>query len=269
MISRGRVNKYVTAIKAWVSDMLHIVVSSDMNLLASSLAFSTTLSIVPLLAVSLSVYEYMGGLDRLISELTPKILSALASGTDPSVVTSVIAAVKRMNANTVGLFGFLSLLFTSTMLVYGIEMSIQKVWGVESQRRIFTRLLGYWGVIFFVPLSFAVFWGIVQSGFIPYAPLIPHSLLIWFAMTISFVAILKWVPATRVRWSSAFIGGIFIGVVLTAAQKIYVWLVANILIYNKVYGSIASVPILLLWLLLGWYIFFFGTAIAARRNQLD
>lgn len=237
-------------------------------LLATGLAFSTALSLVPLLAVSLSVFNYLGGFDRLIAEWIPRVLSLLATGAGPKVVHTILEALDRSSMDALGVFAFISLLFSSTILVHGIETSIQKVWGLKASKRLWLRLLGYWAVIFLVPIVLATLWGVVESGWIPYANTIPASYVIWVSISLAAVLILKWVPNTRVRWDSALIGGVFIGIALRVAQKLYIWIIGHILFYNKIYGSLAAIPIFLVWLLLGWYIFFFGTAMAARRNQI-
>ncbi|RYZ66215.1 MAG: YihY/virulence factor BrkB family protein, partial [Proteobacteria bacterium] len=56
--------------------------ASDLSILAGSLAFSTVISLVPLLAVSLSVFTAFGGLDTLLHKIEPFILQNLvdASG---------------------------------------------------------------------------------------------------------------------------------------------------------------------------------------------
>ena len=47
---------------------------------ASSLAYTTLLSIIPLLAVSFAIFQAFGGLERLQSTLEPFLISNLATG---------------------------------------------------------------------------------------------------------------------------------------------------------------------------------------------
>ena len=58
-----------------------------------------------------------------------------------------------------------------------------------------------------------------------------------------------------------------LGVVL--AQSFYARVTGHILSYSKIYGSIASIPIFFLWILVLWWIALAGVALCAVLENRD
>jgi membrane protein len=60
-----------------------------------------------------------------------------------------------------------------------------------------------------------------------------------------------------------------VGAVLMLAivQYGYTWVTANVLNYNRIYGSLAVIPLFLIWILLFWIVFLLGAAACATVTQ--
>src|SRR4051794_41077077 len=80
---------------------------------ASSLAYTTILSIIPVLAVSFAVFQAFGGLDKVYDVVEPLILSNLSEGTGDQVIDNIHTFIQNTHANVVGAGGFIALVFTS------------------------------------------------------------------------------------------------------------------------------------------------------------
>lgn len=237
-----------------VTEAIDRVRQSEMQLLASSLAFATVVSIVPLLAVSLSVFKAYGGFDKMLGEIERLVIQNLAGAAGVEVRRALRAAIERVHSGALGLGGMAGLVITSTKLFHDMDAAIHRVWGLRKGRPLLRRLLVYWAIMFAGPVGLAATLGLVGSIDIELVSAFPkRSLglgLGWFAL----FAVCKWVPARVVDtrpalWSS--IGG---AVAFMAAQEVYSTLTKQILSYNKVYGSLASIPIFLLWILILWQI---------------
>ena len=81
-------------------------------------------------------------------------------------------------------------------------------------------------------------------------------------------ALYRYVPNTRVRWSHAWIGGLFVSSVMELAKKLLVLYLGKVPTYSLVYGTFATVPILLVWIYLAWVIVLLGAVIAAYLPSL-
>ncbi len=70
------------------------------------------------------------------------------------------------------------------------------------------------------------------------------------------------------RWRHAWAGAIFVAVAFEGAKELLAWYLQSVPIVTTVYGAFATVPILLLWIYLGWLIVLFGAVIAAYAPSL-
>jgi membrane protein len=78
-----------------------------------------------------------------------------------------------------------------------------------------------------------------------------------------------YVPNTPVRWAHAFAGGVFVAVAFELTKKLLAWYLTLVPSYSTVYGAFATVPILMLWVYLGWVVVLLGAVIAAYAPSLQ
>lgn len=244
------------------------VVDADVGLLASSLAFATAVSLVPLLAVSLSVFTAYGGLESLMAKLEPFILQNLVEASGAQLSKSIRNSIGRVHSGALGISGVIGLLFISTKLFHDMERAVQRVWKIKSERSIFTKLTAYWLVMFLAPIAVAGFLGLVGSKDMAWLfRAINKGSLTFVLAFLTLVFVYKYVPACKVNWrpamSSAFLTAISLGI----AQTSYAAITKSVLRQNKIYGSLASVPIFLIWLLVLWWIFLSGAALCAVLQE--
>lgn len=249
---------------------LRDIKKSDVQILASSLAFATVISIVPLLAVSLSVFKFYGGFESLIKKIEPFLLQHLVAGSGTDVSQALQKAITRVHSKTLGFGGAIGLMFASTKLFHDMETAVHRIWQTKPKRSIFVRVLVYWGIMFLGPLALAVALGVWTSkdlGLMLYLPRRTFSTaLVW----IGLFCIYKFVPNTRVDFRPAFWSSFLAAMSMLIAQETYAEITKNILRYNKVYGSLASIPIFLLWVLVLWWICLGGIAFcASMQNQME
>jgi membrane protein len=82
-------------------------------------------------------------------------------------------------------------------------------------------------------------------------------------LTCAFFTVIYYiVPATKVQLNAAAIGGLLAGVSWEIAKWAYAIFVARSVRYHAIYGSVAAVPIFLLWLYLSWTLMLFGAKVA-------
>jgi membrane protein len=76
-------------------------------------------------------------------------------------------------------------------------------------------------------------------------------------------ALYRYVPNTPVQRSHAVAGGLFAAVGMEIAKRLLAWYIAKVPTYSMVYGAFATLPILLVWIYIGWVIVLFGAVLAA------
>jgi membrane protein len=83
----------------------------------------------------------------------------------------------------------------------------------------------------------------------------------------SLFLIYKLVPDLSVHWRSAFISSVLSAMAMYGVHKGFAYLTAGVFNYNKIYGSFAALPILLLWILAMWYAILGGVALCASLQK--
>lgn len=240
---------------------------SEVQILASSLAFGTVISLVPLLAVSLSVFSALGGFESLMKQIEPFLLQNLVEASGAEASRYIRKAIQRIHSGALGVGGVFGLLIVSTKLFHDMETAVQRVWALRSNRSIFRKVFAYWIVMFLGPLILAVALGLIGSKDLGLLQVIPKGAITLVFGFIAFLFLYKSVPACPVSWWAAGWSAMVATVGVGLAQTFYVQITRNILRYNKVYGSLASIPIFLIWILVLWWICLGGAALCATLEK--
>ncbi len=243
------------------------LVESDARTLAGSLAFATTISIVPLLAVSLGVFHSHGGFEPLLRRLEPFLLGKLVAGAGADAASAIREVIHRVHSKTLGVGGTVGLLLASLNLFINVEQGVRKIWGSRARRPLWRRLLVYAAVMFLGPLLAAVGLGALGSGALESLVHFPKGTVgFMFAFTGLF-GIFKFLPGQQVRVRAACWSALFASLGIAMVQEFYFELTKTMLSYNAVYGSLASVPVFLLWILVLWWIVLFGVALCKALHD--
>jgi membrane protein len=179
-------------------------------------------------------------------------------------------------ATQMGWAGALALLVTALALILTIDRKLNDIWRVRQARPVTQRILVYWAVLTLGPLLFAAsaaattyaFGGTRGLAGLPGPLRVLIDSLQLLLVTAGMAALYRYVPNTRVRWSHALVGGLFTAVGLEVAKQVLAWYLKQVPTFSVLYGTFATVPILLVWIYLGWVIVLLGAVIAAYLPSL-
>ncbi len=244
-------------------DIYRVAKDSNMQLLTSSLSFTTIFSLVPLLAISLSVFKTLGGLEELRGKLEMFITDNLAPGTGEVVHQLVWDSVGRVHSGALGVSGLVFLVFAATKIFLDIEKSFEKIWRVKKGRKFTLKLIMYWSMLLLGSIGIAVFLGVASTEFVQQQRIITPGISGTFLLILVFWGLYIILPPTKVYARWAFFGSLISVLSLKIIGSFYTYITTEILNYNKVYGGLAAIPIFLLWILLFWWIFLGGGVVAA------
>ena len=90
-------------------------------------------------------------------------------------------------------------------------------------------------------------------------------LLLTFA---AFSTLYRYIPNTRVQWKDVWPAALLAAISFEVLRHGFVWYVAQISIYNLVYGTAATMVVLLAWAYFSGVILLFGAVVASRINKL-
>jgi membrane protein len=237
--------------------------AAQIPLVASSLAYTTVLSLIPLLAVSFAVFNAFVGMEKLSSTVTPWVLSTLAEGTGQQVVEFIESSIRNTHAGTIGLTGFVALLFTSMSMLSSAENAIHQVWKEPIKRTWFQRIANYWLFLSLSPLILALAIGAGSNSALPMLRWLPGPIVSFALGVLFFFAVYKGVPDRKVHWLPALLSALLATILWTAAKSGYAVYAKMVITYKTLYGGLAAFPLFLIWIYLIWLIVLSCAALTA------
>lgn len=265
-------------------------VSNRCLIRASALAYTTLLSIIPLLAVALSfamsflktdTHRLDSWITTTISKIAPAIGLVPATANEnvqQKILEYVHNAINAVNSGTLQTTAVIALLFVGISLLSNIEATMNDIWGVQRGRSWFNRIVLYWAAITLVPLLLLLALGLAAGPYfratqdiIDSMPVLGHilySVLPILVLMITFSLFYVLMPNTRVRPDAALIGGIFAGVLVHLNNKFSSLYLGQVIQSTTVYGSLAVLPLFLIGLYFSWVIVLFGAQVSyAWQNR--
>jgi membrane protein len=244
---------------------------------ASSLTFTTTIALVPLATVMFAVFTAFPMFGTFRKALETYLIQNLVPD---QIARPVLLQLSQfaLKANRVGAVGLVLLGITAIALLLTIDRALNAIWRVRESRPIAQRVLVYWAIATLGPLLLGVSLSITSyalsasRGFVSALPG-GVSLMLDFTelalMAAGMAALFRFVPNTPVRWVHAISGGVFVSLGFDLAKSLLAWYLSLAPTYTTIYGAFAAVPILLIWIYLGWVIVLLGAVIAAYAPSLQ
>lgn len=244
-----------------------------LTLRSMSLVYTTLLSIVPLLAVSISVLKGFGVHDQ----LEPTLVHLLAPLGDSSVEISaqIVGFVDNMKIGVLGALGLSLLIFTVVSLIQKVESAFNYTWRLSNNRNSMQRFSNYLSVVLVGPVLMFSAVGITASlssntvlaviNDLPYMSSlikIGGKLLPFFLIIAAFSFIYLLVPNTRVKPRSALFGAAIAGVLWEFSGALFASFVGHSGTYTAIYSGFAILMLFMIWLYLSWLILLIGSSIA-------
>jgi membrane protein len=243
---------------------------------ASALTYFTLLAIVPLFALTFSLLKGFGAQQA----LEPVILEHLTVGSE-EMVNVILGYIEKTNFGSLGVIGLTTFLMTVVALLTNVEQTFNLIWGVGEARSPFRRFADYFSVLIFAPVllmaaismtttleSQTFVQGLLERALVGEVIYALFRVLPYLAMWAAFVFLYTFMPNAKVQLRAALVGGIFGGTLWQLAQWGYVTFQVGVSRYNAIYGTMAALPILMVWIYVSWLIVLLGAEVAyAWQNQ--
>jgi membrane protein len=233
---------------------------------AAALTYQTTLGLVPLLAVVFAILRQTHSLEaqsRLVEFISTQVLPDMGD-----VVSELAAFSEKVATGAAGGLGLGFTLATCYFLYDTVENTFNDIWHVTARRSWFRKFLIFYPVVTLLPVLAGayLYWSgrLIGSG----------SATRFFApLSIQFGALflINWMlPNIRVRWHAALAGTLVTGFALEGLKWGFVHFAKDVLLssYSGVYGPLALVPLVLLWIYISWWLVLGGAEIANTIQNL-
>ena len=247
----------------------------QMGLTASSLTFTTSIALVPFFTVALAVFTAFPMFSTLQGALQAWLVQSLIPDNIARQVLGYLTQFSRQ-ANKLGGAGLGVLLVTAIALILTIDRTLNNIWRVKKLRPFTQRVLIYWAAITLGPLLLAASLALTSYVVTASTGLVGMSAPLRLVITAfqfmlvagGMASLYRYVPNTHVKWSHAWVGGVFVAVGIELAKKALSLYLSSVPTYSLIYGAFATLPILLVWIYLAWVIVLMGAVIAAYLPSL-
>ena len=251
---------YFAAIRMGLKNISH----DNMPLLASGMVYSTLIAIVPCVTFLSAFLSAFGSLEPFVGVLSEWICDTFG----PETGTVVSDALIRFSgsAMSLGVLGLISFMITGMFLVNKIYSLVNYIFRTEPSEGTMKRLMLI--LIFLVVLTVVVTFAVALSSSLHdkiYA-LIGKSvenrimkgylgyLIQYFIVFLVFFVLITAVPNARIRPSTSIPSAI-LGTVLTFSSTfIFTRIISYMVGFSVIYGSMASVFVVLLYIYIVWYL---------------
>lgn len=249
---------------------------------ASALTFYSLLSVIPLLAIGLGIAKGFG-LDQNLEQVIIRQFQSQQELLD-SILRMARNAIDATNGGYIAGVGIVVLFWSVMSLLNHIESSFNHIWQIRVSRAWYRKFTDYLTIMLIVPVfiilssSVTVFIKtelvdfLAQSGipeflkgtvsflvrFLPY-------FLAWFVLAAMYIIM----PNTKVKFGSAFVAGIVSGTILQLLQWFYIDLQFGIAKLSTIYGTLAAIPLLILWLQTSWLIVLLGAELSFANQNVS
>ena len=239
--------------------------------LCGSLTFTTMLALVPLITIMATVMTAFPVFDSVVETLKAYVAANLVPTGSSRLITVYVQQFAE-NAARLTALGIVLLGVTAIMLMLTIDRAFNTIWRVKRPRSLIQRVLIYWSVLTIGPMLIGgslslTSWLVRQSmGLGVQAPELLVAILKLGPLLMTSVAfgfLYRTVPNRQVTVLDAVVGGIIAAFAFEAMKSGFGRFVANFASYKLVYGTFASLPILLMWIYLSWVVIVFAAAITA------
>ena len=234
--------------------------NENYSLYVSALAFSTLLSIVPLLSISVFFLTIFPIFSNYIIIFDNYILKNMVPSSAATIQIYLQDFVQQ--AVHLPIFSILFLGVTVIMMVNTVDNTINNIWSIDKRKKRLLVWLFYSIILLFAPILFGVSVFLTSYLFATYllTPLNSILLLIspLFINTIILSLLYIYVPNVFVKKFAGILGGFIAALFIEIAKALFALWISYFSNYELIYGVFAILPIFLIWLYIYWFIILWG-----------
>ena len=244
---------------------------------AGSLAFSSLLAIVPLLAVALALFTAFPVFSEFEAALRSFLVEQLMPESFSSIVMEYLNTFAQQSSKLSALGGIF-LVITALLIVFTVEAALNKLWHVKESRGLTHRLVIFFVFLLLGPLiAGASLWTSAyllheSLGLAPTLSIQIRYLTSGINISLSTLAC-AWlyvvVPNCKVLWRHAILGGLITAICLEAIRLGLAYYLKQFPTYTIIYGTFSVLPAFLIWVYLSWVSFLSGATVAATLGNIQ
>ena len=253
----------------------HLIVKvekDDIFALASQLAYYLMLAFFPFLIFMITLIGFINLNESAVMDGLSGLLPISVFALMESIIIEIIGS---QNTGLLGI-SMLVTIWTASSGFRAVIKGINKAYNLEDDRNYIRKTIrSFFGTVALAfallsALALLVFGNIIGKYLTSTLPFPEITGIIWsilrngvviIALILVFATIYRYAPAKKIRWKEVLPGAIISALGWLLLSMGFSFYINNYSNYSRVYGSLAAVFILMIWLFLTSMIFIFGVEI--------
>lgn len=262
-----QVRVYILAFKGFFEDRAAVR--------AAALTYFTMLSIVPIFAIAFVIARNFG-----FEERFEEMIRNNMQGQEAIInrVTEMVDdLLNKIKGGVLAGVGGIILFWSVIQVLNNIEAAFNHIWQIRKARTPMRKFSDYLAIMILSPFAIGLTGTMIikiesaTTDFSVIGPMVgfliksvPY-LSIWLLFTIIFIVM----PNTKVKLKYALVAGVISGTVAMIFQMLYQELQIGAFQFNTLYGSIAAIPLFLLWMQITWLIVLMGAELSFAYQNIE
>lgn len=274
LLKATRISQYWQEHKGLLFYFIRRIRREQIQVVAGYLSYVCLMSLVPLVVVMFSVmtaFPLFAELQHSIEQFVYQNFVPSAGDVLQQYLTGFVDNASKMSAVAISFLFVAALLLIST-----IDTTFNKIWRVTDKRRSITSFAMYWMVLTLGPILVGA--SIVLSSYIVSLVEVDEydllglfdiflRLLPLLSSIIAFIILYIAVPNKAVPFKYALSGAFVAGVLFELAKKAFALYITAFPSYQVIYGALAAIPIIFLWVYVSWLIVLTGALITVSLQE--
>lgn len=271
----NRWSERLSSTKTIIVLLVNRVRDDQINVVAGYLAYISLLSLVPLIAVMFTMLKAF----PMFAQFRQAIESFVYANVIPSRGEEIQAYVSQFIGNTGGMtaVGILALVLVALLLIHNIDKTLNKIWRVNTRPRPIISFSIYWMILTLGPILFGssialttYLVGLTRfaDDYTPGFSTLVLSLVPYLMSLLAFFILYLVVPNIKVRSRHALWGALLATLLFELCKRGFTLYVTHFPAYDTIYGAMALVPILFVWVYLCWMVVLLGAELTALLQQI-
>jgi membrane protein len=246
----------------------------DISNMSASIAYYATLSLFPLLLSLLAIFGLFLPMESVQLQLF-KFLGQYLPGS-LSIFEGNIPDIIRLRG-ALGIIGILGLIWSGSGVFSAITNSINKAWDIPYKHPFYLKkpreiamLLGI-GILFLLSLGASAYLTLLGNPNLPFSGVLINIgtaiIALLFSLAV-FSLIHKIAPVVIVSWRYIWPGAVLSTVLFEVSKTLFIFYLNHFNHYDKIYGSITSVIILLIWVYYSAFILLLGAEFSYMLHRM-
>ncbi|MDF2785360.1 MAG: hypothetical protein K0S95_1895 [Pantoea eucrina] len=258
----------------WLKLLWRRIDEDNMTTQAGNLAYVSLLALVPLVAVIFALFAAF----PVFSDISVQLKNFIFTNFMPAAGDVIQRYLDQFvaNVNKMTAVGAVGLIVTALLLMHSVDSALNTIWRSNSPRPMVYSFAVYWMILTLGPLlagaSLAISSYLLSLRWVNVTGVtsLIDQLLRIFPLVLSILAfwlLYSVVPTRRVPGRDALTGAVVAGLLFELGKKGFALYVTMFPSYQLIYGVLAVIPILFLWVYWTWCIVLLGAEVTVTLND--